>query len=52
MMKKITYVSPSVEIIPLVPANILCGSQFTLNYGDPGLSGVFDDEAIVDGGSF
>ena len=46
------YVSPSVEIIPFVMANIVCGSQYSVNYAEPGRSGVFDVEDIYDGGSF
>ena len=52
MMKKATYVSPRAEIIPIVPANILCGSQISVSYGDPGLPAVFEVEDIIDGGSF
>ena len=53
MKKKVTsYVSPRVEIVPLVLADIVCGTQYSVNYGDSGKSGSFNDEDIVDGGSF
>lgn len=53
MQKKVTsYVSPRVEIVPLVLADIVCGTQYSVSYSDPGMAGGFDDEDIVDGGSF
>lgn len=53
MQKKVTsYVSPRVEIVPLVLADVVCGTQYSVSYGDSGKSGVFDDENVYDGGSF
>lgn len=48
----ISYESPQVEIIPLVLADIVCGTQYSVKYGDSGKSGVFEDENVYDGGSF
>ena len=50
--KAVSYVAPQAEIVPLVLADVVCGTQYSVSYGDSGKSGVFDDENVYDGGSF
>ncbi len=53
MKRKVdSYVAPQAEIVPLVLADVVCGTQYSVSYGDSGKSGVFDDENVYDGGSF
>lgn len=51
-IKAVSYVQPQVEIVPLVLADVVCGTQYSVSYGDSGKSGVFNDENVYDGGSF
>lgn len=53
MKRKVdSYVAPQAEIVPLVLADVVCGTQYSVSYGDSGKSGVFDDENVYDGGNF